>query len=76
MDCGEVEEDSQAGTLFKEGNQLFSDLGDGVMFDNAAISELNEEDAVLERNNQMRELLGHAEPFGRPRKVQRNALGG
>jgi len=57
LDSGEVDEDPQSGTPFKEGVQLLADVSDGVVVNNPAISKLDEQDVVLVRNNQTRELF-------------------
>ncbi|MBA7535824.1 hypothetical protein ES705_28082 [subsurface metagenome] len=74
LDSSEVDEDSQAGTLFKQRVQLLADLGDGNVVNNFPISKLHHQDVVLERNNQTRELFGHAKPFGTARMVQKEAI--
>ncbi len=74
LDSGEVDQDSQAGTPLKEGSQLLADVSDGVLANNSVIGELNDEDVVPERNNQTRELFGHAKPFGTSRTVQKEAI--
>ncbi len=63
LDAGEVDEDSQAGTPFKQGVQLLADVSDGDVVNNPPISKLPHQDVVLERNNQTRELFGHPKPF-------------
>ena len=74
LDSGKVDEDSEAGTPFKQGVQLLADVSDGVVVNNPPISKLDHQDVVLERNNQTGELFGHPKPFGTPRKVQKEAV--
>ncbi len=74
LNSGEVDEDSQAWTPFKQRVQLMADLGNGHAVNNPGISKLDEKYVVAERNNKTRELLRHPKPFATARRVQKKAV--